>query len=684
MKKPILREGKIKLLTVKNFNGGINLRDEPSSVLDNQLTESENMLYLNGELKTRWAVSDTSELLRVENGNVKLKNHDLFFKNSSGDMAKVFSVREQNTLHFVLISDKGFENLPNVYIGDENYFLATQNDTLYLFANETVYILTYGEEHWVDGRDKIHIPTLAVDCKFSGGEFSGVFFEPINLIADSYKLLYTSKNENANPLTNDVLHEMTYLNYYYDEDLKKYSGKTITAEFCDAFGNKSKHSVVLSEDGFGKETTSSDGLYMWANINNVTFFTDEEYFNIAYKMKDDKFVPNDLTITFPVLETEQKQKKVYNCTISESFGGGKGIYGGSRLFLGGNESEENVVLWSDLNNPLYFPENNFFHVGNFGRVTALKKQSDMLVIFKENEIYYTKYQTDDSITADDVISSAAADYLARSVYFPLTQINSAIGCDCKNTVMLCDNRLLWANSNGRVYTLETLNRYSENNVYEIGQMISRKLKNEKDLKNAVCADFDGKYLLLCGGNLYILNYNCYGYRNISSYVKNEDANLKTEWYFCTIPKDFKNAILITANGAAFLAGNTPGAVAIGKFNDESGFDDVIYYEENVLKTKRIPIESCFKLKQFDFNSPFSLKDILSVSLLINKSEQGDFSLEYVCDKFTKTAVLNYSAKNEIDTLRLYPFIKQTKTFGLKFCAKGKISLYACSIKAKGE
>lgn len=60
---------------------------------------------------------------------------------------------------------------------------------------------------------------------------------------------------------------------------------------------------------------------------------------------------------------------------------------GTRLFLGSNteETNKNLVVWSDPDNPLYFPENNYFSVGeNSSAVTGFGRQADMLVIFKEN------------------------------------------------------------------------------------------------------------------------------------------------------------------------------------------------------------------------------------------------------------------------------------------------------------
>lgn len=104
------------------------------------------------------------------------------------------------------------------------------------------------------------------------------------------------------------------------------------------------------------------------------------------------------------------------------FGGdAAGISGGSRVFLGANtdEKEKSLVIWSGLNNPLYFPENCYAYVGNNSQsVTAFGRQSDMLVIFKERETYLTQYVRNSSITASDLINQKVVDYHRFERLFP--------------------------------------------------------------------------------------------------------------------------------------------------------------------------------------------------------------------------------------------------------------------------
>ena len=112
-----------------------------------------------------------------------------------------------------------------------------------------------------------------------------------------------------------------------------------------------------------------------------------------------------------------------------------------------------VYKRQDVDNPLYFPENNYAYVGDSSQAaTAFGKQSDMLVIFHSREMYYATYVAGGDFTAQDVIDGKIVDVTAYMAKFPITQINGEIGCDCPRTVQLCNNRLAWATSDGRVYT----------------------------------------------------------------------------------------------------------------------------------------------------------------------------------------------------------------------------------------
>lgn len=664
MKYPKIFSSYSKTLTLPTLNGGVNLLENPCNIADNQLADGNNMLFSSGALTTRPAIYNPTAFTSSEDAKIKSHSIKFAYKNAAGSLV---SVQENDKIRFFIVSSTGVTELPNIS-GSENYLITKQRDTLYLFSDFSIFTLCGTDDAWQNANSKIYIPSVAVDCKYSAN-FDGVFCEPFNLLANSYSLVYTSKNEAwHNPLTDEVLHEMTYVNYFYEPNLAKYKGKTITAVLTDKFGTQHTHSVVLDNDGFGQETGSTDGFYMLANINNITFFTDAEYTQIAYKYKSDVLLQNDLTITFPLLEDKTRKEKIFKSSISCWFGGGKGIYGGSRLFVGGNSNEPNLVIWSDLNNPLYFPENNFFSVGN-AKVTALKPQADMLVIFTENEIYYTKYTQDTSVSADDILNSNIYDYFAKSVYFPLTQISAEIGCDCPNTLQLINNKLTFANKNGKIYTLKSSNKFNEHNLYEIGAEIHKKLKNDTSLKTAVSIDYNSKYMLLSDQNLYILNYS-----------KMSDTALNPSWYFCTLPSDYyQNAVLSEYNNTLFIVGSNGNKTVFASFKENMAYDEAITKDG---QHKKLPILSMFKTKSFSLAAPFNLKNILSAELFLKSNSVQGIFVEYGSNDFTKSTQITPPAKalDGKSSIKLYPNFKNALHFSLKVLAYGSLSVDALKIQ----
>ena len=664
-------------LNLPALNGGLNLRESDDNILDNQLSECENMLFEGGFLTTRDAIVNNFSFPLQ---NAQFKSHKITFthKEKSGTLVSAHE-KQGGILRFFLLDNENVHTLPELQIQDEVYNVSLHKNTLYLFCVSGIYTLSATSDNWEDAKDKVYVPLIAVDCKYSG-KFDGVFCEPFNILADSYSLLYTTKNEAVEwPMTDNQLHEMTYLNYFYEPDYKKYAGYTVTATLTDENGVKHTHSVVIGADGFGQESSSTDGYYMMANINCISFFVDPDYMYLAYKYKDTLLIKNDLTITFPVHESDKKKNKVLSATQNQWFGGGHGIYSGSRLFVSGGKDEPNLVHFSDINNPLYFPENNFFYVGS-SPVRALCPQADMLVIFCENEIYYTKYTVDSSVSADDILNGSVTDYFSKSVYFPLTQISAKIGCDCPDTLQLLNNKLTFLNSNGSVYTLQSANKLSEHNIYESGQMILEKLTGfgKDTLKSATSADFDGKYILLLGNEMLVFYYNCYGFANLSAYTDSTDANLKTEWYFCTLPiKNYRSLVLVEQNGALSIAYNSDEDGCFSSFIKGAPYDEILEFDSG--ETVRIPIKSSFKTKSFCFGEPFGEKSVDSVNIFLNYADVRSLYVDYCTESHVKSTKITPTAKKS-GRLTLYPALRKILKLGLKISAEGIIRVGQIDIR----
>ena len=397
-------------------------------------------------------------------------------------------------------------------------------------------------------------------------------------------------------------------------------------------------------------------------------------------------VSNSLVVTasLPVDTTgREKQGSPFRMKKTIWFGG-ISFAGGSRLFLTGDPQAPGVVRWSDCASPLYFPENNYARVGGSEAVTAMAKQDDMLVFFKPKEIYATTFVEGNSYTPDDLLAGTVADATAVSATFPITQLHPAIGCDLPDTVQLCDNRLVFASSDGNIYVLVSANAYSENNVYCLSHPVKAAMPRGK----MFAADWDGYYLLFSSGTdssdrrIIVMDYRSYGFRYVSSYARH-----KTEVPFFLWENPADNCF--TAIG---------GADSLSVIRMEMSESGVASYSSFLLageadrmvsdKTSVTPIEASFRTKLFDFNRPERHKRIMSLHL--GAGGNGEMELYFMTERGETPAVRRkalYTDKKPgeagyTQTLSLSAAAPRVKQFGLGVRAKGIAAFDCISIQYK--
>ncbi len=754
MKYPMINRQPRREVNVPQLSGGLNLRDSLTTIRDNQMTDCVNMWYKNGMLRTRPSFNTSCERLNAS-GNIDIsKTVDTRFH----DEIKIFydgfeCVLATNKRTFLDATDAircdidfEFQSAEKIFVmpsicgipcEDITYFCSEMSGVLYCYVSDySIWKLEYSKQlqsgedalGWVKvNKEDAYVPKVYVHCKRSGwDDFEGVQFEGYNLIGNRYKIIYSAYNENDS----DKSHPMRYnlpqqlpetgeINVEFtscvpdSEDVITVEHKiTYTKSEYDEFSN----GQILVEK-FKNGEVPRDGLYLFVKYNYVGFLFEPEFtYEEGIANLEEKFlkkyasIEDNVVITAPYNAKEDDLKKVFAMTRSTWFGGAAyGINGGSRLFLCGNtnENEKSLVVWSELNNPLYFSENCYAYVGSKSRaVTAFCKQGENLVIFKENKIYSTCYQQNTNIDADSLISQAVIDYGANSTYFPMIQINGYIGCDCPDTIQMCRNRLVWATSEGKVYTLYTINQYNEHTVYELSDMIMPKLKEYKNrLKTATSVDFDGHYILFLDDCAFVMDYCSYGYQYVYSYSKNEDANVLIPWYFWEFDflkrksegNGYKSACVCGLDGmmllrAHFDASSKEKSAFVGFTMNEkeySGADSVYYndVENNLLQIKNSSINCNLATKMFELGGGVynASVDTVVVKLGSNDarnavihlfSEQGE-EMMTIRDNQTHNDV---TSMNFIRGKVLHPSVRNIIQFGMKFECDGQLCIEGLSIK----
>lgn len=711
---PIMNRRGARTLRIPDLTGGINTRDSLRTINDNQLTDSLNMWWHDGMLKTRPGTVNLAQVgtvgydehIEPHQTDIFIGGYRLFYYDISGarrseeydDITETFA-----ETGFWLQGEEEVIQLPA--LGAHVSFVCQKDNTVFAFAGleHKVYRLTFNTKSDIPeftyaweavAEDEITAPLIVMNCKTNGslamtvGETisSGVMVDGYNLIGSAYRMIYTSVNKEL--LSETVTsHHMTYalLQDTYDE---KYAGKKVIVKYTDANGRIHEHSVTLEgtpESGWVFENMPQEDGYIIGVFRRKLWFysTDESGNRTTATTGLEDYVENNLEIVAPYIcdNSYELENKVFGMTQCEWFGGAsEGISGGTRLFLGGNtvDEDKSLVVWSGLNDPLYFSENAYFYVGdNSSPVTGFGKQSDMLVIFKSNETWGTRYTQNAEISARNLIDQSVVDYGASAVYFPLIQINPSIGCDCPKTVQLCRNRLVWACSNGDVWTLSGQNQFSERNIYRVSEMMSQKLKTETDLKNAFSADWEGHYLLFIGNRVYVMDYESYGYAYISSHTKVENAQTKIPWWFWELGSGGYKAIAVIPMLEKLLVvrylEEPNGLVA------ETAFSIDLITDE-ATDDEGCPIPSSFNTKLFDFGIPSHKKNVLKVDLSLGNNGGEPIKVELITEHGTEEQEIVLEGETSdirnagyLNSKAIFPCIRGVKCFGVKLSCEGQMS-----------
>lgn len=318
---------------------------------------------------------------------------------------------------------------------------------------------------------------------------------------------------------------------------------------------------------------------------------------------------NNVVITAYKTVTGAKAK-ITGCKVAIAFGGeSTDIEGGTRAFLMKNSSYKQTYWYSDLGGAqsygfTYWPDTQYEDlIQNNEAITAAAKQGGELIIFKERSLFAIQYMFD-----------------GENVYYPVREFNSSIGCDMPKSVQLIDNCLTFANTRDGVFRIVSTENSSEDRVKPIsgninGTALSPGLLQEANLTTATSIDYDRKYWLCVGSNVYIWDYEMTPYKGYTDYEK---AQRMLSW--------FKLSDISAAywSGGQSLYYGTSNLMV--KFNREfSDFDTAI--------------EAYWTSKAFDFGLPDMLKTIISVVVAIkadtNSTATFTVSSEQKTDYYTK-------------------------------------------------
>lgn len=663
MRYPSINRSPAHTVSVPALSGGLNLHDSLGSVADNQLTDCKNMWFSDGCLTTRPSLSTGENLtcgevmydetvrgeaagITVADGGELYRLYHYVISGQRRDAAGNYFDAE--VTGFFWVSGSRVIQLPQ--LPSALSFVIQFEGKLYAFLqNRRIYSLKilpfsdYSESGrgWSELEEEYTAPKYIINCLPTGKreavplevlEQNGArLAEDFNILSPYYKMVYSSVNVNA--VDSESSHPMAY-SLLYSLSGGEFAEKTVTAVLRNKNGGVYTHKINL-KSGMTELSSPGDGRLMRVSGKILEFIDAATKSTCTVKAED--FLASDLEITAPRPFSDEGKNRLFGMRRAVWFGGdAAGLHGGTRLFLGDNRSDEkngsekNLVMWSELLNPLYFAEKSFAKPGDSGqRVTAFGRQGDMLVIFKERETFFTRYMLNTS-------SAESTDTVSPAAVFPMIQLHSGLGCDCPDTVQLCRNRLVWACTDGRVYTLVDENQFSGRSIYAVSDMIEPLLRDEgAGLASASSADWNGHYFLFAGKNVYVMDYGSYGYANAASYNKEGDAGRNIPWWYWELPADESRFTeygvlsgLSVGNMLFCVYYNTGGIFSnfyICRFDSRNAYDMIFPYSTE----GEFPIESVMQTKLFDFGDPCNSKTVPLISVAFGAAQGGAAQLAFI-------------------------------------------------------
>jgi hypothetical protein len=280
-----------------------------------------------------------------------------------------------------------------------------------------------------------------------------------------------------------------------------------------------------------------------------------------------------------------------DCKFALDFGGRND----SRVFLAGNGT--NNIYFSGLLDPTYFPESNFKPIGSSGDIYGLGEQYDVLIAFKEYEIFGVEYDAD------------------QSTLFSSYPINRSVGCDMPWTIQLINNKLTWCNSYAGVHTLVSTEIEDERNVQQISRNINGTTARpgmlaESNLANATSYDYKGMYWLCVGTKVWVWDYL------LTPYVSsgNPEADQKVLAWF---PLTNINAECFFDYGGTLYYGDRTTGKVVEFIENKNDFGNAI--------------NGVWRTKVLDFGLSNWLKTIIKMWFTTNATVGADINIRYLDD-----------------------------------------------------
>ncbi len=706
-------------VTVPQLNGGVNLCDLPNRVGDNQLTACHNVWWQTGTLQTRpgltvkqegtLPVGATGAVAHFVNGNPVNERETLlgqFRAPPDGATDGTFWGYSLDLDNGVTCLGRRMNVAPDKNGGWSAMGVKASkgSDTHYYYFLSDGSVLQQGEVP-TDGSQRElvdaepYVPLVMVNGHPVDKEEepntqgpNGVLFESYNMLTGKYRCGFTTDGKAVCfrlPVPQGSQPKIVAVEYTF---LNKVTGRVETINLLSkerydpaTFGfeiARQDYATFIYEEL--KDTATSgynDG--MRAKIGFYIFNSFGE--QIGWEAVPAAIDNNNLILT---LEADGSSYRETICRMTRCtwFGGDRsGVDGGTRLFVCGNPDKPNLVHWSDVNNPLYFPENNYAYIGSGDEaVTGFGKQGDLLVMFKEHELYAAQYVEGTDFTYEDVISGKVTDVAAHLAQFPITPLHPSVGCDCPDTIRLVNNKLVWATSDRHIHMLTSVNQWSERNVRDITARIRPHLDKQDalSLKKATAGEYRGYYTLLVDSTMYLMDTGNSAFQSYAYYASEKKATMALPWYIWELDNGMDEWVTTVSDGEQLYILKQP------PYAPKYGGQEWTLYTLQGDTDDGAAIVSSFATKLYDFDKEDMKKSIHQLYVSAADTEGCRICIGYATERGTAEDAYILECDGErhghIRSYRLTPHVHMAEQFGLVFTAENPMAISGITLKYKNQ
>lgn len=288
------------------------------------------------------------------------------------------------------------------------------------------------------------------------------------------------------------------------------------------------------------------------------------------------------------------RKQLFGCRLAVCFGGSTA--GGTRVFLTGNDAFPSVYCCGELSSPTYFPDTLRETLGDGSEtVNAVEKRYEKLYFFTERHIFAMSYEFDGQNGAS----------------FPVSEINTTVGCGMRGSVQLIDNTPVFAHPREGVFLLQSTDIFSELNVCELSRGILPDGGALASVQTTCSCDFDRHYGLFDGEKLLLWDYGNTPYYNTGN---TEKAAKRLCW---TVLSGFEGAkALFEQNGTLYCIRERGEDLYLAAYDKESDGDVRLLPSDGAdaqPHTERVDFTAHFATKQYDFSLPNIPKKLTELS-----------------------------------------------------------------------